>query len=303
MSRITETRNPASKDLDQRSTQQILDLINVEDQLVAPAVREIIPSLARAVDETVARMKMGGRVFYLGAGTSGRLGILDASEIPPTFGVSPELFQGIIAGGYEACYSATEASEDDAAQGARDLETRGCSAGDIVVGIAASGTTAYTQGALEWAKTKGALTVSLCCNPDSPLPALADHAITVVVGPEIIAGSTRMKAGTAQKLVLNMFSTATMVKLGHVYSHWMINVQMKNQKLKARGLRILMEITGAPEPDCRTALEEAGTDLKLALVMLLGRMAAEPARHALGASGGNLRRTLQELGLNKDRND
>jgi N-acetylmuramic acid 6-phosphate etherase len=300
MSRITETRNPVSEDLDQRSTQKILEIINMEDQSVAPAVREIIPSLARAVDETVVRMKKGGRVFYIGAGTSGRLGILDASEIPPTFGVSPDLFQGIIAGGFEACYSATESSEDDAERGARDLETRGCRAGDIVVGIAASGTTAYTQGALEWAKTKGALTVSLCCNPDSPLPALADHAITVVVGPEIIAGSTRMKAGTAQKLVLNMFSTATMVKLGHVYSHWMINVQMKNQKLKARGLRMLMEITGCPEPDCRTTLEQAGTDLRLALVMLLGKMPAESARNALAAGGGNLRRTLQELGLNRD---
>ena len=299
MSRITETRNPASQDLDQRSTQQILELINMEDQSVATAVREVIPSLARAVDETVERMKKGGRVFYIGAGTSGRLGILDASEIPPTFGVSPDLFQGVIAGGYGACYSATEASEDDAERGGRDLETRGCRPGDVVVGIAASGTTAYTRGALEWAKTKGALTVSLCCNPDSPLPALADHALTVVVGPEIIAGSTRMKAGTAQKLVLNMFSTAAMVKLGHVYSHWMINVQMKNQKLKARGLRILMEITGCAESDCSTTLEEAAADLKLALVMLLGKMAAEPARHALAASGGNLRRTLQELGLER----
>ncbi|MGH8247342.1 MAG: N-acetylmuramic acid 6-phosphate etherase, partial [Gammaproteobacteria bacterium] len=237
MSRITEARNPASRDLDLLSTENILTLINTEDQQVASAVSKVISPLARAVDETVARLRQGGRVFYIGAGTSGRLGVLDASEIPPTFGVSSDLFQAAIAGGFEACYSATEVSEDDSAQGARDLAARGCRAGDVAVGIAASGDTPYTRGALEWAKTTGARTVAICCNPASPLSALVDHAITPVVGPEIISGSTRMKAGTAQKLVLNMFSTATMVRLGYVYGHWMINVQMKNQKLKTRGLR------------------------------------------------------------------
>lgn len=292
MSRITEERNPASRDLDLLSTEEILEIINTQDESVPIAVRMVIPTLARAVDATAARLMSGGRVFYIGAGTSGRLGVLDASEIPPTFGVSGEVFQGVIAGGYEACVAATEVSEDDSEQGGRDLAARGCRPSDVVVGIAASGTTPYAQGAIEWAKRIGALTIAICCNPDAPLSSSADLAVTPIVGPEVLAGSTRMKAGTAQKLVLNMFSTATMVRLGHVYGNWMVNVQMKNTKLSERGLRILKEVTGLPEDACRTALESAGRDLKVALVMLLKGSDAETSRQALRRSGGDIRATL-----------
>jgi N-acetylmuramic acid 6-phosphate etherase len=295
MKRITEEPNPASRDLDLRSTEEILGLINTEDQAVPGAVREVIPMIARAVNEAVVRMRAGGRVFYIGAGTSGRLGVLDASEIPPTFGVDAELFQAVIAGGYGACHRSIEASEDDTSQGERDLRARGCRAGDVVVGIAASGETPYTLGALTWARSAGALTIALCCNPDAALLRAADIAVTPVAGPEIIAGSTRMKAGTAQKLVLNMFSTAVMVRLGHVYSHWMVNVQMKSAKLKARGLRILLEATGMPEAECRKAIASSGDDLRVALVMLTSRSGPQRARANLQAHGWNLRETLKDL--------
>lgn len=295
MKRITEEHNPASRDLDLRSTEEILALINTEDQGVPGAVREVLPMVARAVDEAAARLRAGGRVFYIGAGTSGRLGVLDAAEIPPTFGVDAELFQAVIAGGYDACHRSIEASEDDALQGERDLRGHGCRAGDVVVGIAASGETPYTLGALTWARSAGALTIALCCNPDAALLHAADIAITPVVGPEIIAGSTRMKAGTAQKLVLNMFSTAIMVRLGHVYSHWMLNVQMKSAKLKTRGLRILMEATGMPEAECRKAIASSGNDLRVALVMLASGTGPQRARASLQAHGWNLRETLRDI--------
>ena len=294
MSQITEARNPASRNLDLMSTQDILLLINTEDHTVPSAVTEVIPELAAAIDAVVRRNLAGGRVFYVGAGTSGRLGVLDAAEIPPTFGAAPDLFQAVIAGGYAACYSATEASEDDAVRGASDLEARGCGHADSVVGIAASGETPYTRGAIEWARRIGALTVALSCNPNSSLSRLAEYAVTPVVGPEILSGSTRMKAGTAQKLVLNMFSTAIMIRLGHVYSNWMINVQMKNAKLRARGVRILEEATGLPESDCRSALEAAG-DLKAALVMLLGKTDLEHAQELLTANQGNVRQALHDM--------
>jgi N-acetylmuramic acid 6-phosphate etherase len=294
MSQITEARNPSSRDLDLMSTEEVLHLINTEDQAVPSAVRQVIPALARAIDAVFLRNLSGGRIFYVGAGTSGRLGVLDASEIPPTFGVAADLFQGVIAGGYSACYSATEASEDDAARGASDLEDRGCRPTDSVVGIAASGETPYTKGAVEWARKIGALTVAICSNPDSSLSRLAGHAITPIVGPEVLSGSTRMKAGTAQKLVLNMFSTAIMTRLGYVYSNWMVNVKMTNAKLKARGLRILEQATGLPETHCRTALEAAG-DLKVALVMLLGQTDLQQAQNRLIASRGNVRNALQDV--------
>ena len=293
MRRVTEARNPSSRDLDLLATVDILRVINREDQSVPRVVATVIPTLALAVDETVARLRAGGRVFYVGAGTSGRLGVLDSSEIPPTFGVPTVLFQGVIAGGYGACHSATEASEDDAAHGGRDLQARGCCGTDVVLGIAASGETPYTRGAIAWARRAGALTIALCCNPDSPLAQLAELAVTPVVGPEVLAGSTRMKAGTAQKLVLNMFSTATMVRLGHVYSNWMVNLEMKNNKLEQRGLRILVEATGKSEDQCRTALAAAGTDLKVALVMLLAGVPSETARRQLEGSAGNVRAALQ----------
>jgi N-acetylmuramic acid 6-phosphate etherase len=294
MSQITEARNPSSHDLDLMSTEEVLHLINTEDHAVPSAVRQVIPALARAIEAVLRRNLNGGRIFYVGAGTSGRLGVLDASEIPPTFGVGADVFQAVIAGGYAACHSATEASEDDAARGARDLEARGCRTADIVVGIAASGETPYTRGALEWARKIGALTIAICSNPESSLSRLAEYAVTPIVGPEVLSGSTRMKAGTAQKLVLNMFSTAIMIRLGYVYSNWMVNVKMTNSKLKARGLRILEEATGLPEAHCRAALEAAG-DLKVALVMLLGQTDLQQAQNRLIASKGNVRNALQDM--------
>jgi len=239
----TEGRNPASSDLDQLATDEILRVMNREDRNVPEAVAAVVPVLAAAVDASCARLRAGGRVLYVGAGTSGRLGVLDAVEIPPTFGASRELFQGVLAGGFAACHGASEASEDDARQGATDLERRGCTALDVVVGIAASGRTPYTCGALARARELGALTIAVSCDAVSPLAGMADHAVTPLVGPEVLAGSTRLKAGTAQKLVLNMFSTAVMVRLGHVYGNWMVCLQMTNAKLRARGLRILHEAT------------------------------------------------------------
>ena len=295
MDRDTELPNPLSRDLDLRATDEILFLINAEDQGIAPAVRGIIPTLARAVDETAARLRAGGRVFYTGAGTSGRLGVLDAAEIPPTFGVDPELFQAILAGGQDASQSSMEASEDDTAQGARDLRDRGCRPADVVVGITASGETPYTLGALTWARSARSLTIAICCDPAATAAGIVDFAIAPEVGPEIIAGSTRMKAGTAQKLVLNMFSTGVMVRLGSVYSHWMISVQMKNSKLRERGLRILEEITGKPESDCREALAGSEWDLRVALVMLLCGCGPAPARARLQARGWDLRAALADI--------
>ncbi len=295
MKGITEELNPDARDLDLRSTEDILNLINAEDQGVPRAVGKEITALAKAVDEAVVRVRAGGRVFYVGAGTSGRIGVLDASEVPPTFGTAPGLFQAIIAGGYEACHQSTEVSEDDAVRGEQDLRSRGCRAGDVVVGIAASGETPYTIGALKWARAAGAFTISLCCNPDSALPRSTHIAVTPLVGPEVVAGSTRMKAGTAQKLMLNMFSTAVMVRLGNVYSHWMINLQMTNSKLRARGLRILTEATRKSEAACREAIDHCGGDLRIALVMLLGGTRADTAREALQAHAWDLRKTLNDL--------
>ncbi|HYN84919.1 MAG TPA: N-acetylmuramic acid 6-phosphate etherase [Pyrinomonadaceae bacterium] len=213
---VTEQENPRTRDIGQLPTLDVVRLMNDEDTHVADAVRRVLPEVAGAVERIVARLKDGGRLFYVGTGTSGRLGVLDASECPPTFGVSPELVQGVIAGGYEACHRATEASEDDAGAGARDLDARGFAAGDVLVGIAASGRTPYTVGALEHARALGAFTIALTCAPASPVTRAAEVSIVPVVGPEVIAGSTRLKAGTAQKLVLNMLSTATMIRLGYV---------------------------------------------------------------------------------------
>ena len=295
MTRITEENNPAARDLDLRSTEEVLRIVNAEDQGVAAAVRDTIPQIARAVNETAKLLQGGGRVFYIGAGTSGRLGVLDAAEIAPTFGTDPTLFQAVLAGGYDACYSAAEVSEDDSGQGERDLRARGCRAGDVVVGITASGDTPYTVAALRWARSAGALAIAVCCNRDTEASGTADIAIAPVAGPEVIAGSTRMKAGTAQKLVLNMFSTAVMVRLGNVFGHWMVNVQMTNAKLKSRGVRILMEATGRGEDECRAAASESGGDLRIAMVMVLAGVGAESARSRLLAHSWNLRQTLQQL--------
>ncbi len=236
---VTEDGNPNTAQIDRTPTLEALRLINREDQEVALAVEKTLPAVAEAVDQVVARLKGGGRLFYVGTGTSGRLGVLDASEIPPTFGASPDLVQAVIAGGYDACHRAVEASEDDREAGARDLAARGVSAKDAVIGLAASGRTPYTIGAVAYARSLGALTACVTCNPGSEISQAVEIAIEPIVGPEVIAGSTRLKAGTAQKLVLNMVWTMAMVRLGLVSGNRMSNLQPRNVKLRARAVGIV----------------------------------------------------------------
>ncbi|MBL8124980.1 MAG: N-acetylmuramic acid 6-phosphate etherase [Pyrinomonadaceae bacterium] len=264
---VTEQENPNTAHIDQVSTLDALRLINNEDKLVAEAVEKVLPDVAAAIDEIVNRLQNGGRLFYVGTGTSGRLGVLDASEIPPTYGVSYDLVQGIIAGGYDALYKATEASEDNKLQGIEDLKARGVNRNDAVVGIAASGRTPYTIGAVEYARSIGCFTACIVCNPESAITKAVDIAIVPVVGPEAITGSTRMKAGTAQKLVLNMISTAAMIRLGYVKGNRMTNMKAANEKLKDRSLRILIAETGLEESVAEELMIEAGGDLRVALVM------------------------------------
>jgi N-acetylmuramic acid 6-phosphate etherase len=264
---ITEQENPLTRNIDKLPTLDAVRLINDEDKKVAEAVKDVLPDIALAVDGIVDRLKNGGRLFYVGTGTSGRLGVLDASECPPTYGVSPELVQGIIAGGYEALYKAVEASEDNRVAGADDLEKRGVCEKDAVVGIAASGRTPYTIGALEKAAEIGCFTVALTCNPDSEITKVAEVSIVPVVGAEVIAGSTRMKAGTSHKMVLNMLSTCTMIRLGYVTGNRMTNVLPKNIKLVERSLRILEAETGLDATMAKDLMENAGGDLKIAIVM------------------------------------
>ena len=265
---VTEQSNPRSQNLSSQSTAEIVALMNAEDATVASAVKLVLDDVVKAVDETVARLAKGGRLFYAGTGTSGRLGVLDASEIPPTFGVSPELVQGVIAGGYDACHRAVEASEDDAGAGGADLKQRGFAAGDVLVGIAASGRTPYTVGAVTYARSLGAFTVGLTCVPGSPITKAAALSIVPVVGPEVVTGSSRLKAGTAQKMVLNMISTATMVRLGYVSGNRMSNLQARNVKLRDRALRIVMAETGVDQETALAALQASGWAIKEALNQL-----------------------------------
>ncbi|HEV2705388.1 MAG TPA: N-acetylmuramic acid 6-phosphate etherase [Pyrinomonadaceae bacterium] len=289
---ITEEENPRTREIGALDSLGVVRLMNEEDAGVSVAVGRVLPEVAGAVDGIVERLSRGGRLFYVGTGTSGRLGVLDAAECPPTFGVSPELVQGIIAGGYEACYRAVEASEDDAEAGARDIREREVSAGDAVVGIAASGRTPYTIGALRYARTLGALSVALTCAPASPITQVADISIVPIVGPEVIAGSTRLKAGTAQKLVLNMLSTATMIRLGYVTGNRMTNLLPRNSKLRARSLRILRAETELDEEAARRALDAAGGDLRVALVMHASGAERERAERALVEAGGVVSRAV-----------
>jgi N-acetylmuramic acid 6-phosphate etherase len=265
---ITEQENPRSQNLSSQSTAEIVALMNEEDGLVAGAVKLVLADVVKAVDETVARLAKGGRLFYTGTGTSGRLGVLDAAECPPTFGVSLELVQGVIAGGYDACYRAVEASEDDADAGGADLRQRGFASGDVLVGIAASGRTPYTVGAVTFARSLGAFTVGLTCVPGSPITQAAELSIVPVVGPEVVTGSSRLKAGTAQKMVLNMISTATMVRLGYVSGNRMSNLQARNIKLRERALRIVMAETGVDQQRAAAALEASGWIIKEAIRQL-----------------------------------
>jgi len=265
---ITEQENPRSKDLSSQSTAEIVALMNDEDATVAAAVKLVLGDVVKAVDEIVARLSKGGRLFYTGTGTSGRLGVLDASECPPTFGVSPELVQGVIAGGYDACYRAVEASEDDAEAGAADLKVRGFGSGDVLVGIAASGRTPYAVGAVKFAREIGAFTIGLTCVPGSPITEAAELSIVPVVGPEVLTGSSRLKAGTAQKMVLNMLSTATMVRLGYVSGNRMSNLQPRNVKLRERAVRIVMAEAGVDEQTAVSALEASNWIVQSALKVL-----------------------------------
>ena len=294
---LTEQENPRTANLSSSSTLDIVRLMNEEDASVAEAVGQVLPQVVRAVDQIVQRIKAGGHLFYLGTGTSGRLGVLDASECPPTFGVAPDLVQAIIAGGYDACYRAVEASEDDAAAGARDLEERGFRKTDALVVIAASGRTPYTVGAVEYGRRLGALTIAITCVPESAIALAAEIPIVPVVGPEVIAGSTRLKAGTAQKLVLNMLSTATMIKLGYVTGNRMTNVQTRNSKLRARAIRILQTEAGLSEQQAQTVLDAADGKLPLALVMSKSGHSKEEAESALEASKGVILKAIESLSL------
>lgn len=292
---ITEQENPRTVEIGSLPPLEIVRLMNEEDARVAEAVRRVLPDVARAVEEIVEQLRAGGRLFYVGTGTSGRLGVLDASECPPTFGVSPDLVQGIIAGGYDACYKAVEASEDDVAAGARDLELRGVRSGDAVVGIAASGRTPYTVGALEHARQLGAFTAAITCVPDSPITRVVAVPIVPVVGPEVIAGSTRLKAGTAQKMVLNMVSTATMIQLGYVTGNRMTNLLPRNTKLRERSVRILSAEAGLDDEAARAALEAAGGDLRTAIVMNKTGSTRNEAERALNTAKGVVHRAIEMM--------
>jgi N-acetylmuramic acid 6-phosphate etherase len=291
----TEQGNPNTAEIDRLPTLEALRIINSEDKKVADAVERVLPAIARAVDNIVERMVGGGRLFYIGAGTSGRLGVLDASECPPTFGVSPELVQGVIAGGYDACYRPVEASEDDGAAGAKDLQDRGVTASDIVVGVAASGRTPYTIGAVEYARDLGALTVCVVCNENTELARAVEIPIEPIVGPEVIAGSTRLKSGTAQKLVLNMLSTMTMVRLGYVTGNRMTNLTPRNTKLRQRALSIVMAECNLDEATAKSFLESADWDLRVAIVMIKTNATREQADDALKKSGYIIARAVAYL--------
>ena len=292
---LTEQINPGSLDIDVQSTLEMLRTMNREDKLVAPAVEAELPQIAQAVDLVVRTIEAGGRLFYIGAGTSGRLGVLDAAECPPTFSVSPDLVQGIIAGGEASLARATEATEDDPAAGRNDLLARGFTASDVLVGIAASGRTPYVLGAVRQAHEMGAITIGISCTPDSELARAVNVAITPLTGPEVIAGSTRLKAGTATKLVLNMISTAAMIRLGHVYGNLMVNVQPRNAKLQDRARRIVAAACGVSAETAGALLARSGASVKTAIVMGLLGLERPEAEQRLAGAGGRVSLVLPNL--------
>jgi N-acetylmuramic acid 6-phosphate etherase len=295
MKSVTEETNAKTKDIDRRSTIEIIRLINEEDTTVAEAVSLVLDRVAEAVDLIVERLGSGGRLIYVGSGTSGRLGVLDASECPPTFGVSPDLVLGVIAGGYDALHRAVEAAEDDPQQAARELQSQNASAQDVVVGVSASGNTPYTLGAVEYANKIGAASIAVTCNPDSRMAATADVSIAPLVGPEVIAGSSRMKAGTAQKMILNMLSTAAMIKLGLVYSNLMSNLRATNEKLRRRAGAILAEQAGISAEEAARVFEASGGDLSVSLLMARSSMSRLEAEQLLESHGSSVRRALDSL--------
>jgi len=293
---ITEGRNPASQNIDELSTEAMLRVINDEDKKVALAVEAIVPQIAEAVDAISAAFQAGGRLIYCGAGTSGRLGILDASECPPTFGTPREQVVGLIAGGHRAILQAVENAEDNRAQGAQDLRDINFSREDVLVGIAASGRTPYVLGALEYAGQLGATTVALTCNPGSPMSQAAAIALTPVVGPEVVTGSSRMKAGTAQKLVLNMLTTGAMIRSGKVYGNLMVDVEATNQKLVQRQVNIVRQATDCDDATARAALGACGGHCKTAILMVLAGLTADEAQTLLAQHQGFIRQALQAAG-------
>ena len=290
----TEQANPRSAAIDSLDTAAILRAIQEQDATVPAAVRAEIPNIAKAVDAVVKALRRGGRLIYVGAGTSGRLGVLDAAECPPTFGVSRQTVQAVIAGGTRALTRAAEAAEDDAAQGRRDLAARRIGPRDVVIGLTASGRTPYTLGALRYARSRRATTVAVTANPGSPVTRLARIAIVPQTGPEVIAGSTRMKAALAQKMVLSMISTAAMIRLGHVYRNYMVGVRPTNRKLVERACAILEKVTGVDHATAARALRAAGRDTKLAIVMLRTKLSRRAAANLLARQEGDLRAILGE---------
>ena len=291
---LTEQPNPASADIDQLPTEQVLRIINAEDRKVALAVEREIPAITRAVDAIVAAFEKGGRLFYMGAGTSGRLGVLDAAECPPTFSVPPELVRGIIAGGESALSRATETTEDDPEIGIRDLLAAGFGSGDVLVGLAASGRTPYVLGAIQQAKKMGAVTVGISCTPNSELASAVDIPITPLPGPEVVAGSTRMKAGTAQKLVLNMLSTGAFIRLGYVYGNLMVNVQPKNRKLVDRACRIVAQGADVDADRAAQLLDAANGSVRVAILMGKAQIGREEAERRLADAHGRISQALKE---------
>ena len=290
---ITEQRNPNSMHVDSLSALEIVQLMNKEDKQVPLAIEKCLPQIAQAVECIVAAFQQGGRLVYIGAGTSGRLGVLDASECPPTFGVSPEMVKGIIAGGERALRHPIEGAEDSKTHAVVDLQTIQFSSKDILVGIAASGRTPYVIGALEYAKSLGSVTVSIASNPNSAMANIVDIAIDTVVGPEVLTGSSRLKSGTAQKLVLNMLTTASMILMGKCYQNLMVDVQASNEKLKARAIRIVMQATDCDKALAEETLKQADQNAKLAIMMILSGLDRAQAEALLEKHHGKLQLALK----------
>ena len=291
---VTEQRNADSMDIDRLNAFEIVKIINREDQRVPLAVERCLPQIAQAVEKIVAAFRQGGRLIYIGAGTSGRLGVLDASECPPTYGVSPDMVVGIIAGGEQALRRPIEGAEDNPQQGQTDLEKIRFSAKDVLVGIAASGRTPYVIGALNYAKSLNAVTIAVASNPGSAMAKIADIAIETVVGQEVLTGSSRMKSGTAQKLVLNMLTTASMILMGKCYQNLMVDVQASNEKLRARALRIVMQATECSEETAQQTLQRADNNAKLAIMMILSGLEKAAAVQLLNRHQGKLRQALAQ---------
>lgn len=290
----TEQRNPETMNLDQMTPVEIVETMNREDQKVIEAVNKVLPEVAKVIEWTTEALRTGGRIIYMGAGTSGRLGVLDAVECPPTFGVSPDLVIGLMAGGEKAFVKAVEGAEDSETLGTEDLKNIGLHAKDVVIGIAASGRTPYVIHALRYARSLGVKTAIIACNKNSEMSKEADIAIEPVPGPEVLTGSTRLKAGTAQKLVLNMISTASMVGIGKVYENLMVDVMQSNEKLKTRAENIVMEATGCERETARTAIDEAKGSVKLAITSILLGTPVNEAEKALEKAKGHIRKAISK---------